>query len=118
MIDIRMQKRLTFIIVLFSITYFISQFYRASLGIVAIDIAYDFKLNSEQIGRLGGIFFLSFALMQIPLGIMLDSFNPIKIIIVMLLIIFFGTYLFSIANSFNLLILAKAFNLFSSFFNL
>ena len=103
-----MQKKLSLIIMLLSSIYFISQFCRASLGVVAIDITADFSLNSEQIGRLGGIFFLSFALTQIPLGIILDAFNPIKIIICMLFVIFIGTYLFSISENYTLLTLARA----------
>ena len=52
-----MQKRLYLIIILLSSIYFISQFSRACLGVVVIDIAADLNLNSEQIGRLGGVFF-------------------------------------------------------------
>ena len=68
--------------------YFISQFLRSALGMTALDISEDFNLDYEQIGRLGWVFFLSFALMQIPLGIILDKYNPIKVIIVMLFIIY------------------------------
>ena len=92
---------------LLSSIYFVSQFCRASLGVVAIDITADLNLNSEQIGRLGGIFFLSFALTQVPLGIILDAFNPVKIIIFMLFVIFTGTYLFSISENYTLLILSR-----------
>ena len=53
-----MQKKISLIIILLSSIYFISQFSRASLGVVVIDIAADLNLNSEQIGRLGGIFFI------------------------------------------------------------
>ncbi len=97
------------ILILLSFTYFISQFYRASLGIVAIEISSDLQLNSEELGRLGGIFFLSFALTQVPLGIVLDSFNPIRVIIFMLILIFAGSILLSYANSLNSLILARSF---------
>ena len=102
-----MQKKLSLIIILLSSIYFISQFSRASLGVVIIDIAADLNLNSEQIGRLGGIFFLSFALTQVPLGIILDAFNPIKIITFMMSIIFLGSFLFGIADNYSLLILAR-----------
>ena len=97
------------IILMLASIYFISQFCRASLGIVAINIANDLKLNPEEIGRLGGIFFLAFALTQIPLGILLDTYNPIKIIIIMLLLIFIGSVLFSVANYFYILIIARVF---------
>ena len=102
-----MQKKLSLIIILLSSIYFISQFSRASLGVVVIDIAADLNLNSEQIGRLGGVFFLSFALTQVPLGIILDAFNPIKIIIFMMAIIFSGSFLFGISDNYSLLILAR-----------
>ncbi|MAH89583.1 MAG: hypothetical protein CMJ06_06070 [Pelagibacterales bacterium] len=102
-----MRKKLSLIIMLLSSIYFVSQFCRASLGVVAIYITSDLSLNSEQIGRLGGIFFLSFALTQVPLGIILDAFNPIKIITFMLFLIFIGTYLFSISENYTLLILAR-----------
>ena len=102
-----MEKKLSIIIILLSSIYFISQFSRASLGVVIIDVAADLNLNSEQIGRLGGVFFLSFALTQVPLGIILDAFNPVKIIIYMMFIIFTGFFLFGIADNFTLLILAR-----------
>ena len=86
-----MKKKISLIIILLSSIYFVSQFCRASLGVVAIDITADLSLNSEQIGRLGGIFFLSFALTQVPLGVILDAFNPIKIITFMLFVIFIGS---------------------------
>ena len=104
-----MQKKLSLIIILLSSIYFISQFSRASLGVVIIDIAADLNLNSEQIGRLGGVFFLSFALSQVPLGIILDAFNPIKVIIYLMFIIFLGSFLFGIADNYSLLILARIF---------
>ena len=102
-----MQKKISLIIILLSSIYFISQFSRASLGVVVIDIATDLNLNSEQIGRLGGVFFLSFALTQVPLGIILDVFNPMKIIIYMMFVVFLGSFLFGIADNYSLLILAR-----------
>ena len=53
-------------------------------------------------------FFLSFALVQIPLGILLDKFNPLKIIILMLIIIYLGTIIF-FANSYEQIFLQDAF---------
>ncbi len=103
-----MKNKLSLIIILLSSIYFISQFSRASLGFVIIDIAADLNLNSEQIGRLGGVFFLSFALTQVPLGIILDAFNPIKIISFMIFIIFIGSFLFGISDNYTLLIVGRS----------
>ena len=98
-----------FIVLILASVYFISQFLRSALGITAFTISQDLQLNYEQIGRLGGIFFLSFALMQIPLGIILDKINPLKVIFSMLIIIYIGTIMLSIANRFELIFLARIF---------
>ena len=45
--------------------------------------------------------------MQIPLGIILDKYNPIKVIVVMLFIIYLGTLILSFAKSFELLFFAR-----------
>ena len=55
------------IIFLLASVYFISQCLRASLGITILSIRQDLQLKYEEIGLLGGVFFLSFALVQIPL---------------------------------------------------
>ena len=96
-----------FIVLLLASVYFISQFLRSALGITILSISIDLHLNYEQIGMLGGIFFLSFALVQIPLGILLDKFDPLKVIIIMMLIIYVGTITLSYANSYELTFLAR-----------
>ena len=84
-----MKKKISLYFVLcLSLIYFISQFNRASLGAIPEVIIKEFLINNEQLGRLGGIFFLSFALVQIPIGILLDRFNPLKVIFFMLFLIF------------------------------
>ena len=96
-----------FIVLLLACVYFISQFLRSALGITILSISMDLQLNYEQTGMLGGIFFLSFALVQIPLGILLDRFDPLKVIILMMLIIYVGTIILSYANSYELTFLAR-----------
>ena len=102
-------KNLSLIVVMvLASVYFISQFLRTSLGITILSISQDFQLSYEQTGRLGGIFFLSFALMQIPLGIILDKISPLKVIFSMLLIIYVGTIVLAFSNSFELIFFARA----------
>jgi sugar phosphate permease len=50
-------------------------FYRVSMAVVARDITADFHLTATQLGTLSSIFFIVYALAQIPLGIMLDRFG-------------------------------------------
>ncbi len=95
------------IVVVLACVYFISQFLRSALGITGEYIGNEFKLNYEEIGRLGGIFFLTFALMQIPVGIFLDRYHPLKVIFCMLVIIYIGTLILSFANSYKLVFLSR-----------
>ncbi len=96
-----------YFIIFLSLVYFVSQFNRASLGAIPELLVKEFLINDEQLGRLGGAFFLSFALIQIPIGILLDKFEPMKIIFVMLLFILFGSFCISSSTSYNMLFLGR-----------
>jgi MFS family permease len=52
--------------------FLMSQFYRVSSAIIAPDLSRDLGLNSQELGLLGAIFFYVFALVQPPLGLLLD----------------------------------------------
>ncbi len=95
-------------IVILSIIYFVSQFYRSSLGVISIDLMQDFVISPEVMGRLGGVFFLSFAISQIPLGILLDKYNPVKIIMIMLFTSIIGSIVFSYSVNINQLFIGRA----------
>ena len=47
-----------FVVLLLASIYFISQFLRSALGITILSISKDLQLNYEQIGMLGGVFFI------------------------------------------------------------
>ena len=101
------QKTTIILVILLSSIYFVSQFYRASLGTLTNNLEQDFLLNPEELGRLGGLFFLAFSFTQIPLGILLDYYNPLKVIVLMLIIIYFGTLIIYISDSYILLALGR-----------
>ncbi|MBX9759253.1 MAG: hypothetical protein K2Y29_10805, partial [Beijerinckiaceae bacterium] len=52
--------------------YMISQFFRNSIGVIGPDLAREFDLDARALSVLASIFFLSFALVQIPLGMASD----------------------------------------------
>ena len=56
--------------------YFISQFLRNSIGVIAPNLEAELGLGSESLGLLSSVFFFSFALAQIPIGILIDRFGP------------------------------------------
>ncbi|MBW1704862.1 MAG: MFS transporter [Deltaproteobacteria bacterium] len=52
--------------------FLISLFYRASNAIIAPDLSRDLNLEPNDLGLLGAAFFYAFALIQLPLGPILD----------------------------------------------
>ncbi len=53
--------------------FILSMFYRLSVTIISPDLARDLNLNAVQLGSLSAAFFYAFAVMQLPLGLALDS---------------------------------------------
>ena len=56
--------------------YTLSQFFRAFLAIVAVDLSRDLSLDSTQLGAVSASWFAAFALAQFPVGFALDRFGP------------------------------------------
>ncbi len=67
---------MVFLVVSLCVIYMISQFLRNSVGVIAPDLTRDLALSPENLGLLSGIFFLSFASAQLPLGMALDRYGP------------------------------------------
>jgi sugar phosphate permease len=84
-----------------SALYVLSQFFRTSNAIIATKLIQDLGLNAETLGILGGAFFYSFALFQIPMGPMLDRIGPRLVISYSVLLGALGAFLFAIAESFT-----------------
>jgi MFS family permease len=93
--------KLFLIFAILSALYFLSQFFRTSNAIIAPDLIRDLKLNAETLGLLGGAFFYSFALFQIPMGPMLDRIGPRLIISYSVILGALGSFLFAIGGSFT-----------------
>ena len=60
------------VLVLCSLLFILSQFYRVSNAIIAPQLQKDLSMSSEALGVLGATFFYAFAIAQIPLGLLLD----------------------------------------------
>ncbi|MGD9804755.1 MAG: MFS transporter [Hyphomicrobiaceae bacterium] len=63
----------------FSLGYFFSYLYRAVNAVVASDLVRDVGLTAAELGLLTSAYLLSFALFQLPLGILLDRFGPRRV---------------------------------------
>ncbi len=63
-------------IAILTLAYVLSQFYRAFLAVLAPVLTDDLGLSNADLSRASGIWFLSFAAMQIPVGWALDRIGP------------------------------------------
>ncbi len=78
-----------------------SMFYRALVAVISPDLMRDLSLDAEKLGVLGAVFFYAFALVQLPLGPLLDRFSPGFIMGLFSLIAGAGVILFGISGSFS-----------------
>lgn len=98
----------TLVFVPFSTGYFLSFLYRSINAVIAPDLVQDLGLTSSGLGLLTAAFFLGFAVMQLPLGVMLDRYGAARVQSVLLLIAALGAFLFAVAERPMTLILARA----------
>lgn len=68
------------------VAYMLSQFYRAMLAVLAPALEADLGVTADNLATASGLWFLTFALMQIPVGEALDRIGPKRTAAVMLLI--------------------------------
>ena len=59
--------------------YFISYVYRAVNAVLAPSLVGEFGISAGQLGFLTGVYFFSFGLFQVPLGVLLDRFGPRRV---------------------------------------
>jgi len=75
-----------------------SLFFRASSAVIAPDLIRDLKLGLDDLGLLGAVFFYSFALVQIPLGLTLDRIGARRTMVGLNLIGGLGALVFAQAD--------------------
>ena len=82
-----------------ALAYFLVYFHRLSLSVVADDLIGEFETSASLMGLLGSVYFYCYALMQIPAGLLADSFGPRKTVTCSLLLAAAGSVLFGLAPS-------------------
>jgi MFS family permease len=80
--------------------FFAYQFiFRLALGVFQEDIMLKLDIDLSKLGSIAGVYYISYSLMQIPCGYLLDKFNPIKVISTFIFIFTIGAYLFATASN-------------------
>lgn len=85
----------------------LSQFYRSSNGVIAPELMHELNVDAGDIGWSSGSFFVIFALLQIPIGVLFDRYGVRRVVSTMLIFAIAGTCLFSVAQSAGLLVAGR-----------
>ncbi len=79
--------------------YFLVYFHRLCPSVVALDLMRDFKAGATLIGWLGSAYFYPYALMQLPAGLLSDSWGPRRTITVFFVLAGAASVFFGLASS-------------------
>ena len=90
-----------------ALAYFLVYFHRLSLSVVADDLIREMQTTASLMGLLGSVYFYCYALMQIPAGLLADSFGPRKTVTCSLILAAAGSMLFGMATSMGMAFLGR-----------
>lgn len=79
--------------------YLLSLFYRTALAVIARTVAADLGLDQAQLGALSSAWFIAFAAMQIPVGVLLDRYGPRRTVSGLMGVAVVGAIVFATATT-------------------
>ncbi|MEM2990390.1 MAG: MFS transporter [Halobacteria archaeon] len=88
--------------------YFWVYFHRVAPAVVALDLMEEFEASSAILGLMSAAYFYTYAIVQIPIGVLSDSLGTRKTVTLFSLIAFIGTILFAFASDIQILTLGRA----------
>jgi predicted MFS family arabinose efflux permease len=80
---------------------------RLSAGLLREEIMRKFPIDIEAFGAFAGCYYIGYAGMQIPIGILVDKFNLRLIVILCILTTAAGTFLYTLSPSWNIILFAR-----------
>ena len=91
----------------FAFGYYLSYVFRTINALISGGLISDLSLNAAELGLITSVYFLTFALAQLPLGVLLDRVGPRKVQSLFLLVAAAGAALFGSAHGFTALIVGR-----------
>jgi predicted MFS family arabinose efflux permease len=92
----------------FAFAYLLSYLLRAVNAIVAPNLVREIGLSAAELGLLTSAYLASFALFQLPLGVLLDRYGPRRVQTMLIALGAVGSVLFALARDVTGLTLARA----------
>src|SRR5262245_61726945 len=104
----RMGQRTLRVFAPFACAYFLSYFYRVANAVLSPDLVRDLGLDAGALGLLTSAYFLAFALLQLPVGLLLDRFGPRRVNASLLCVAACGAALFAAGDGLPALLAGRA----------
>ena len=104
------RKSTTLILIIllpFGIGYYISYLFRTVNAIISPQLVSDIGLSPSTLGLMTAAYFITFAAVQLPLGIVLDRFGPRKVQAGLLMVAALGAALFAFGEEAITLIIGR-----------
>ncbi|PJD94347.1 MAG: MFS transporter [Legionella sp.] len=87
--------------------YFYECLLQVSPSVMSNELMHDFVVTSQTLGILSGIYFYSYAAMQLPGGLLLDYFGPHRLLTIATLICAVSTIAFGLTDNFLMACIAR-----------
>ena len=88
--------------------FVLSQFYKTSIAVITPQLMTDLALDAKGLSVMSAVFFYTFAVTQIPIGVYLDRIGPRRIMSGLSFIAAVGVILFAWSQSLNMSALGRA----------
>src|SRR5215467_14180631 len=92
----------------FTAAFFLSCVFRTINALISPELSSELALDAADLGFLTSVYFLTFAALQLPVGIWLDRYGPRRVQGTLLLFAAAGAMLFSLSKGFAALVLGRA----------
>jgi type IV secretory pathway TrbF-like protein/sugar phosphate permease len=92
----------------FAAGLYLSYLFRTINALISGDLTSDLALGAADLGLLTSVYFLTFAMAQLPIGVLLDRYGPRRVQSALLLVAAAGAALFATSGGFATLVLARA----------
>ena len=103
-----MERHRRYLFLILAAQYLVVYFHRVSPAVVAQDLAASFGISATALGVLASAYFYPYAAMQVPVGILSDSWGPKKTIVLCSLIAALGAIAFGLAPCFSVAVGARS----------
>ena len=82
-----------------ALLYLMGFFQRVAPAVMTAELMREFQISAAALGNLSGYYFYSYVAMQIPTGIIVDTWGPRRLLSAGALVAGFGTLLFAVSPS-------------------